>query len=440
MGLGSLLFSLPHFSAEKFSSGENQTSYCNATPPSCEESSEEQLDNRYKFVFMASQFLHGAGAAPLYTLGVTYIDENSGSASSASFLGIFYTMAIVGPAIGYGLGGQLLSIHTDFESLPSDDPNWVGAWWIGFLLCGILSLLIAGPIALLPASLPGMREPSAEQTCRSRINSRTNSFRSSVKARPAASEMSTRLVETDLAAANGPLPMGKDLLDGIVILMTNPTFLCICLAGASEGFLMQGLATFLPKMIQNQFNLTASQSAMYVGAVSVVAGGGGTLLGGLAVKRLRLRVEGLLKMTSLTQLMAVVTAIGLLAKCPSLETVGPGSSLSSCPCSCEKTDYNPVCSPDNLHQFFNPCYAGCQAKQPNQDGLFLNCTCIPVLGDLGDTTFSSSTSAIPGTCKSDCIFLPVFLVSFFLTMLITFLANIPTLTATLRCVDPSVRR
>ena len=445
MGLGSLLFSLPHFSAEPFSSGENQRSYCNATPPSCEESGEEERsDNRYKFVFMASQFLHGAGAAPLYTLGVTYIDENSGTASSASFLGIFYTMAIVGPAIGYGLGGQLLSLHTKFLDLTPEDPNWVGAWWIGFLVCGILSLLIAGPIALLPASLPGAREPSAEQTCRSRINSRTNSFRSSIKSRPvASSEMSTRLVETDLAAANGPLPMGKDLLAGIVILMTNPTFLCICLAGASEGFLMQGLATFLPKMIQNQFNLTASQSAMYVGAVSVVAGGGGTLLGGLAVKRLRLRVEGLLKMTSVTQLMAVITAIGLLAKCPGLETVGPGSSsslLAPCECSCEKSDYNPVCSLDNQHQFFNPCYAGCETKQPGQDGLFLNCSCIPVEADPGDSVFSSFTSAIPGTCKSDCIFLPVFLISFFLTMLITFLANIPTLTATLRCVDPSVRR
>ena len=442
MGLGSLLFSLPHFSAETFSSGgQNQSSYCNATPPSCSESQPGSENNRYKFVFMASQFLHGAGAAPLYPLGVTYIDENSGSASSASFLGIFYTMAIVGPAIGYGLGGQLLSLHTDFLPLTSDDPNWVGAWWIGFLLCGILSLLIAGPIALLPASLPGMREPSAEQTCRSRINSRTSSFRSSIKAKPAASEMNTRLVENDLTAANGPLPMGKDLLDGIVILMTNPTFLCICLAGASEGFLMQGLATFLPKMIQNQFNLTASQAALYVGAVSVVAGGGGTLLGGLAVKRLRLRVEGLLKMTSLTQLMAVVTAIGLLAKCPGLQTVGPGTSLASCSCSCEKSDYNPVCSEDNQHQFFNPCYAGCQDKQPGQEGLFLNCTCIPVLTDLGEaTTTSSIMAAIPGTCKSDCIFLPVFLVSFFLTMLITFLANIPTLTATLRCVDPSVRR
>ena len=71
-------------------------------------------DNKFKFIFMGAQLLHGAGAAPLYTLGVTYIDENVGTGNSAFYLGVFYTMAIVGPAIGYGIGGQLLNIHTDF--------------------------------------------------------------------------------------------------------------------------------------------------------------------------------------------------------------------------------------------------------------------------------------------------------------------------------------
>lgn len=186
---------------------------------------------------------------------------------------------------------------------------------------------------------------------------------------------------------------------------------------------------------------------MYVGAVSVVAGGGGTLLGGLAVKKLGLKVEGLLKMTSVTQLVAILTAIGLLAKCDSVRTVGPHTSLASlasCPCSCQGTKYDPVCSPDNNLQFFNPCYAGCQAKLPGPDGDFLNCTCISLY--MGNTSGHSAldtetAAAVPGTCKSDCLltFLPVFLISFFLTMIITFLANIPSLTATLRCVDPSVR-
>lgn len=34
--------------------------------------------------------------------------------------GIFYTMAVVGPAMGYVVGGQLLQIYTDFMTV---DPS-----------------------------------------------------------------------------------------------------------------------------------------------------------------------------------------------------------------------------------------------------------------------------------------------------------------------------
>jgi len=446
MGMGSLLFSFPHFSAKSFSGDTKLLSLCNSniTHDTCsrdQDNSDSGSDNSYKFVFMASQLLHGAGAAPLYTLGVTYIDENIGASSSAFFLGVFYTMAIVGPAIGYSLGGHLLSIHTDFLlTISPDDPSWIGAWWLGFVICGASLLIIAWPILLLPATVPGMREPSGEQTCRSRINSRTSSFRTSFKGKPAM-EKSEDLNE--LTAANGPLPVGKELLNAIIILVTNPTFICVSIAGACEGFLMQGLATFLPKMIQYQFNLSASKAAMYVGAVSVVAGGGGTLLGGIAVRKLGLKVKGLLKMTSTTQFMAILTAIGLVARCPPMSMLGPHSAQSNtsvahgqCNCECDSNDYNPVCSSDGNQQFYNPCYAGCQAYA-KQDKIYLNCSCIPLKQEAG--LFSEDSIAIPGQCESNCVFLPVFLVSFFLTMCITFLANIPSLTATLRCVDPSVR-
>ena len=60
---------------------------------------------------------------------------------------------------------------------------------------------------------------------------------------------------------------------------------------------------------------------------------------------------------------------------------------------------------------------------------FANCTCV---GDLNQ-------EAKLGACDASCPLLPVFLVSLFLTMFITFLANMPTLSATLRCVDPNAR-
>jgi len=442
MGLGSLLFSLPHFVVPPYHAASGgQITLCNVTRQ-CQEEQEDMSENSYKFVFMASQFLHGAGAAPLYTLGVTYIDENIGASSSAFYLGIFYTMGIVGPAIGYSLGGQLLNIHTNFlGDMSGDDPAWVGAWWLGFVICGMSALMIAWPIAMLPATLPGMKEPTGEQVCRSRVNSRNSSFRSSVKSRP------SHKTDLGLSSGTGPFPVGKELLSAIIILVTNPTFIFVSLAGASEGFLMVGLSTFLPKLIQNQYNLTASQAAVRVGAVSVVAGGGGTLLGGLAVKKLGLKVTGLLKMTSLTQLLAIIMAIGLVVGCPPAKTIGLADYMpdsEQCDCRCDMFDYNPVCDQGGVHQFFNPCYAGCSEKEPGPEGNYINCSCVPAPhssqnNQSGVLVFADNTFTTPGPCVTECVFLPLFLASFFMTMLITFLANMPTLTATLRCVDPSVR-
>ena len=73
-------------------------------------------------------------------------------------------MAIIGPAVGYSAGGQLLLLHTDFLSPePASLHQWVGAWWLGFVICGLASLAVAVPIATLPKKLPGMKEPSGDQ-------------------------------------------------------------------------------------------------------------------------------------------------------------------------------------------------------------------------------------------------------------------------------------
>lgn len=42
------------------------------------------------WIFFVAQLLHGAGASPLFTLGVTYIDENVSKKMSSVYLGMFY--------------------------------------------------------------------------------------------------------------------------------------------------------------------------------------------------------------------------------------------------------------------------------------------------------------------------------------------------------------
>lgn len=46
---------------------------------------------------------------------------------------------------------------SDHITITPKDPQWVGAWWLGYLIAGIVSLLAALPFWCLPKSLPRHR-------------------------------------------------------------------------------------------------------------------------------------------------------------------------------------------------------------------------------------------------------------------------------------------
>lgn len=60
----------------------------------------------------------------------------------------------------------------------------------------------------------------------------------------------------------------KDLPGAARVLICNPTFVLLSLAGATEGVLLTGFATFMPKFLENQFNMTASRAALIMGESS----------------------------------------------------------------------------------------------------------------------------------------------------------------------------
>ena len=61
----------------------------------------------------------------------------------------------LGPAFGFIGGALQLGVWTEGddkkpEDITSADPGWVGAWWIGFLVCGFASILCALPMFGFP--------------------------------------------------------------------------------------------------------------------------------------------------------------------------------------------------------------------------------------------------------------------------------------------------
>ncbi|XP_069808390.1 solute carrier organic anion transporter family member 4A1 isoform X2 [Dendropsophus ebraccatus] len=430
MGVGSLVFALPQFTTSVFVVNlVEDTGVCYSNQSSQVAESASSLSN-YRFVFMLGQFLHGIGATPLYTLGVTYLDENVKSSYSPVYIGIFYTAAIVGPAVGYLLGGFFLNMYTELSSptdLTPENPLWVGAWWIGFLGAGAAAFLISFPILGYPQQLPGSQR-----------------------------YVVMRVSEAHQVKDEGHKPdpdFGKtikDLPKAVLMLLKNPTFIFLCFAGATEATLITGVSTFGPKFLESQFSLSASEAATFFGYLVVPAGGGGTFLGGFIVNKLKLHCSGVIRFCVLCTLLSLMSIFIFLISCPNMPMAGvtvpyTGSFLGenslnlsaacNANCSCAQDHYSPVCGADGV-MYYSACYAGCSGTYMERDDgkkVYQNCSCIV------SNISMSGAQGVSGKCSSSCKKMSLLLVFTFTVILFTFLCSIPALTATLRCVSDSQR-
>lgn len=141
MGIGCLVYTIPQIAFGTYSyatlteplcyvvsdSTSNQSAL-NSTTNQCND--DMALSNAFWF-FLVAQVLCGVGAAPLYTVGITYIDENVKPSRSPLLIGVFMTMSIGGPAIGYVVAGACLRIYVDLQvpdaSMTVNSPLWIGA-------------------------------------------------------------------------------------------------------------------------------------------------------------------------------------------------------------------------------------------------------------------------------------------------------------------------
>ncbi|XP_051157758.1 solute carrier organic anion transporter family member 4A1 isoform X2 [Leptopilina boulardi] len=441
LGLGALLFASPHYFAGPYRGGHQITNTChrvnNSHSVSCNESQEdlelEPSSGVYLLIFFVAQLLHGAGAVPFFTLGVTYLDENVSKKMSSVYLGIYYTMAVIGPALGYVIGGELLKLYTDFLivdvstiGLTPYSNVWVGAWWIGFLACAIVCFVIAIPLLAFPAVLPGSEELSKDK-----ISEAHETSKNSINASEAFSKI-------------------HDLTRALQDLLRNPAFFMLNLAGASEGFLIAGFASFLPKLIENQFSVNVSTAALLMGFVTVPAGGGGTFLGGYLIKRWNLSCLEILKFCIICTAVCLIFTFAFVLSCPNLDFAGltiPYSNQvrdsmtleSSCntDCGCISSQFNPICGINGV-TYFSPCYAGCnQEIELNDLKVYSECKCISS-SSLNMTSVLNekvmSYSAINIKCNTSCWYIYLFMALSFCNMFLTFLCTMPALSGTLRVV------
>ncbi|KAM9730396.1 solute carrier organic anion transporter family member 4C1 isoform 2-T2 [Dama dama] len=384
IGLGALVFSLPKFFSGKYQFGSLFKDTCSTTKNQhgCNTSSSPLF--YYLYVFVLGQLLLGTGGTPLYTLGTAFIDDSVPIHKSSLYIGIGYAMSILGPAVGYVLGGQLLTLYIDIDlkhsiDITEDDPRWLGAWWIGFLMSWLLAWSLIIPFSCFPKHLPVL------STC------------------------SEALITTGFATF---LPKFIENQFGLSSSSAATLAGTVLIPGAALGQILGGI-------LVSKFKMTCKNIMKFALLTSVIS-------------------------LVLTFVFAYANCenepfAGVSKLYNGTGELGNLTAPCNADCNCLRSYYYPVCGGNGV-QYFSPCYAGCtQSISKRHAKVYYNCSCIEGEIDVTPTPSSVSLEAQAGKCSSHCKNLPPFLGIFFAAIVFTFMAGTPITVSILRCVNQRQR-
>ncbi|KAG8199391.1 hypothetical protein JTE90_000260 [Oedothorax gibbosus] len=340
-----------------------------------------------------------------YTVGTPYMDDNVKGKNSPFYLGITFSLRIIGPTLGFLLSSFCLKYYEDPMMNPgfdNSDPKWVGAWWIGFLVLGLAIFLVSFPLALFPKHLAVHDEMTTEEE----INISKNSF--------------------------------YELLPALKKLMKNPILMFHTMSITFQINGLFGYLVFMPKYIESQYRKTASSASFFSGNVTLAAMVIGVFLSGFCIHKLKPKARSLVGYMLFVELCAAVALLSAFftgCESPSLQehtasllSVEPKACNSNC--TCDSHIFSPICDVNN-QMHFSPCSAGCYSSSKSGNGkmIFHNCSCIlPSDEDL-------KYSALKGFCPQECSMFVAYIAIITVAKMLSATVRVGNVLINLRCVD-----
>ena len=362
-----------------------------------------------------AQLVSGVGGSLYYTLGVSYMDDNIQKSKTPALISFSYFLRMLGPAIGYGLASFALKFYISPSLTPTittQDPRWLGAWWLGWIILAFLLVIFASVIALFPKTLP--RAAARKVLALERNKSATN-----VKGEQ----------EPELPASF------SDMMRTFKRLLTNTTLMCNNLATVFYFMGYMPYWIFMPKYIETQYKQSASVSSLITGTVGLVFSAFGILLSGLIISKYKPKARYLAAWNVMVGAISVMGMIsyaflGCSANDNQIAVQSDGALKTLLPCNeqchCDYVTYNPVCS-EHGQTFISACHAGCRnlKVQTNGSKVYTECSCVKpkftrslaylftnstltYTTEIPFETTEPDTSAIfgtatPGACPVDCM-------------------------------------
>uniref|UniRef100_A0A672I2B5 Solute carrier organic anion transporter family member n=1 Tax=Salarias fasciatus TaxID=181472 RepID=A0A672I2B5_SALFA len=429
MSFGTFLIAMPHFIIGR----QKMSCFCFhflSFYICCERESSVSM---WIYVLLGN-ILRGIGETPVQPLGISYIDDYAQSENAALYIGCVQTISIIGPVFGYLLGSLCAKIYVDIGYVDMEtvtitpaDARWVGAWWLGYLIAGAITLMSAVPFWFLPKSLPVPVEniSALNIPLKQKFGSTHGEIHSFSKCPHA------------------------EFVPTLKSLLGNPVFtiyLCVTIIQFNS---LIGMVTYKPKYIEQHYGQSASKANFLMGMINIPAVAFGMFSGGVVMKKYKLGIMGAAKFAFGTSLLGYfLSLLFFVLGCENSKVAGitvsytgviSGSLFSDCNsgCLCSRREWDPVCGENGI-TYVSPCLAGCTfSTGSGRNTVFDSCRCVAVAN-----TQPGNLTATLGQCprrdSCDKVF-PYFLALSVLSSFIISLGGTPGFMLLVRCIKPELK-
>ncbi|KAM6320702.1 solute carrier organic anion transporter family member 1C1-like [Aegotheles albertisi] len=424
MSLGSFLTAMPHFfmgyykydTVSHTASSTNLTS--NINPCSLQKQANKTLlevsrsgcekepsSNMWIYILLGNM-LRGIGETPVTPLGISYLDDFAREEDVPVYVACLHTIAMLGPMFAFLLASLCAKLYVDigFVDLGSititpQDSRWVGAWWLGFLIAGIVSFLSGLPFCFLPKSLKKPEKANNDKTSYGLLENMSTRRSSLPPEKPKPRKWSV---------------MMKGFCTSLKKVLSNRMYFTLLCCSLLQFNSFIGFFTYNPKYMEQQYGQSTSKSNFLIGLTSLPAVGIGIFLGGLIMKKYKMGIIGATKFAFTMSFLAyMISLLHFFVGCENNLIAGMTVSYEGEPipyhenavfsecnsdCNCASNVWDPVCG-DNGLTYVSACLAGCKTSVGHGKNMVRPCFTLQA-----SSSWAGNISATLGQCPKgdDC--------------------------------------
>ena len=333
-----------------------------------------------------SQFILGIGNTLYYSLGQSYLDDNTKKTNTPMMLGYAFSLRMVGPMLGFVLSYGFLNMYIDPSKTPiitSNDPRWMGAWWLGWIVLGVAMILFAFLVGLFPRNMPKSKKDQQAGWAAIEGNSLYDEEGKEALMTEVNSNKKTAFAEMEREEPPAKVKAKmKDFPRALKRLLKNKLLMFNIFSGIFYILGMGGFMTFMSKYLEVQFNKTKADSTIIAGPLNIFGMVIGLLGSGWYISK---KKPGASRLLFWNVIIGVLYMVGqfsyLFLSCsddntPLADASGRFDLTTECNtnCQCSSVPFNPVCDPTTGQTFFSACHAGCKSWDAKGQ-VYTNCSC-----------------------------------------------------------------